>query len=143
MPRVPGIRDPEVAATYAAVPPKPRRKLLALRKLILETAARTDGVGPLEETLKWGEPAYLTSESRSGSTVRIAWKPSAPDEVAVHFHCQTRLVPTFRELYADRFRFDGNRSIVFHVDDAVPTRPLAQCIEMALTYHRIKRDLGA
>ena len=63
-----------VAETFDSYPPNMRRALLALRSLIFETAASTDGVGVLEETLKWGEPAYLTSESRSGSTVRIAWQ---------------------------------------------------------------------
>jgi hypothetical protein len=38
---------------------------MRLRQLILDTAARLD-VGPLEETLRWGEPAYVTT-TRSGS----------------------------------------------------------------------------
>jgi len=34
-----------VARTFAAYPPELRRRLLALRKLILDTAAATPGVG--------------------------------------------------------------------------------------------------
>ncbi|MEP6790955.1 MAG: DUF1801 domain-containing protein, partial [Ramlibacter sp.] len=64
--------DSAVAKTFESYPPDMRRKLLALREIILRTAAATEGVGPLQETLKWGEPAYLTSQSKSGSTVRIA-----------------------------------------------------------------------
>ena len=73
--------------------------MLALRKLILDTARATEGVGALEEALKWGQVSYLTSESKSGSTVRIDRVKSAEDQVAVYFHCQTNLVETFRELY--------------------------------------------
>ena len=65
----------QVLETY---PPAMRRRLKVLRKLILHTAASTVGVGPLEETLKWGEPAYSTTQSGSGSTIRIAWKKSSP-----------------------------------------------------------------
>jgi hypothetical protein len=31
----------------------------------------TPGVGALHETLKWGQPAYLTPETRSGTTLRL------------------------------------------------------------------------
>lgn len=138
--RVRAIRDPAVAAVFAAYPPKYRRKLMRLRRLILETAAATDGVGAIEETLKWGEPAYLTSETGSGSTVRIGWKAKEPDQYAMYFHCGTDLVARFRELFADEFRFEGNRRIVFAGDDPVPERSLARCIEAALTYHHARRE---
>lgn len=136
------IDTPEVAAVFESYPPKFRRKLLALRKLILDTAESTEGVGPIEETLKWGEPAYVTSESRSGSTIRIHWKKSAPQEYAICFHCQTTLVEDFREQFPNTFRFDGNRRIVFGENDRVPRGPLAFCIAAALTYHRNKQLRG-
>jgi hypothetical protein len=69
-----------------------RRRLLALRELIFDTAASTEGVGELEETLKWGEPACLTPKSRSGTTVRIVWKPSDPTRYAMYFHCVVPLL---------------------------------------------------
>ncbi len=113
-----------------------RRKLMALRKIILETAASTEGVGEIEETLKWGEPAYVTAQSKSGSTVRIGWKKSAPSQYAMYFHCQTNLVETFRTLFPNEFRFEGNRAIVFTESDTVPRDALAFCVAAALTYHR-------
>ncbi len=135
------IKNAEVAAVFESYPPKFRRKLMALRRLILRTAESTEGVGEIEETLKWGEPAYVTSQSKSGSTVRIGWKKSAPAQYSIYFHCQTHLVDTFRELFPDEFRFDGKRSIVFEEDDLVPTQPLSICIATALTYHRNKKSL--
>ena len=127
-----------VAQAFAACPPAMRRKLLALRELIFQTAASTPGVGPLEETLKWGEPAYVTSQSKSGSTVRIAWKKARPAQVAMYFNCQTSLVQTFRTLFPTEFKFEGNRAIVFDEADAMPADALALCIAAALTYHRAK-----
>jgi hypothetical protein len=129
-----------VAAVFESYPPKIRRKLLGLRRLVLETA-KSKGVGEVEETLKWGEPAYLTPETKSGSTIRIAWKRSSPTQYAMYFHCQTNLVATFRELFPDSFRFEGNRAIVFHENDAVPTEQLSLCIAAALTYHLTKDAL--
>lgn len=111
---------------------------MALRELIFETAAATPGVGLLEETLKWGEPAYVTSQSKSGTTVRVAWKQSNPTQYAMYFHCQTHLIETFRSLFPSELRFEGNRAIVFHDSQIVPVDALAICIAAALTYHRNK-----
>ncbi len=134
------IKNAEVAAVFEGYPAKFRRKLLNLRELILQTAKSTEGVGEIEETLKWGEPAYVTSESKSGSTIRIGWKASAPTQYAIYFHCQTNLVETFRELFPGQLKFEGNRSIVFGEDEAVPVEPLSICVATALTYHRIKKS---
>ena len=125
-----------VAQAFAACPASVRGQLLALRALIFETAAATPGVGPLEETLRWGEPAYVTAQSRSGSTVRIGWKKARPSQVAMYFHCRTSLVETFRTLFPGEFRFEGNRAIVFEATDPVPRDALAVCVGAALTYHR-------
>ena len=76
------IRNPEVAAVLRSYPKAQRDKMLEIRALLFATARETEGVGALEETLKWGEPAYLTSETGSGSTIRIAWKEKAPDRCA-------------------------------------------------------------
>ena len=87
------------------------RNCWQLRKLILDTAKTTKGVGAIEEALKWGQPSYLTSESKSGSTIRIDQVKAVPGQYAVYFHCQTNLVETFRELYPD-LKYSGNRAIL-------------------------------
>ena len=134
--------DAAVAQVFAGYPPAPRRKLLALRQLILDTAAATPGVGEIEETLKWGEPAYVTRQSKSGSTLRIAWKKSAPTRYALYFNCQTMLIETFRSLFPNDFRFEGNRALVFDETDPLPREALVFCIAAALTYHRSKTEAG-
>jgi hypothetical protein len=134
--------SPAVEQAFGAIPAPVRRKLLALRRLILETAAATEGVGEIEETLKWGEPAYLTPRTRSGSPVRLGWKQARPGEYAMYFNCRTTLVETFRTLFPRDLRFEGNRAIVFHAGDAVPRDVLRFCVAQALTYHERKRRGG-
>ena len=133
------IVNSEVVAVFESYPPKIREKLLFLRQLILDTAAETKGVGELEETLKWGEPSYLTSQTKSGSTVRIAWKERDANQYAMYFKCTTNLVATFREKYPTEFHYGGNRSIFFQEDEEVPVQKLKDCISLALTYHLKKK----
>ena len=133
------IEDPQVADVFNKYPTQMREKLMFLRQLILETASATEGVGELEETLKWGEPSYLTPKTKSGSTVRINWKKTDEDQYAMYFKCTTNLVETFREKYPTQFRYGGNRSILFHMDDEIPVKELRDCIALALTYHLRKK----
>jgi Domain of unknown function (DU1801) len=128
--------DPAVNAVFSAYPETLRTKLLALRRLIFETAAATDGVGELQETLKWGQPSYLTPETKSGSTIRLG--EAGTNQYAVYVHCQTDLVATFRELYPKQLTYGGNRSIVFDADDDIPEPELRHCVALALTYHKRK-----
>lgn len=127
--------NPKVNILLKSYPSKVQKKLLALRKLILETAASAKEIDSIEETLKWGEPSYLT---KIGSTVRFDWKKAKPEQYAIYFKCTSKLVPTFRKLYKNDFVFEGNRAIVFKMDGKIPTAKLKQCIKAALCYHRVK-----
>ena len=137
--RTPRISNSDVAAVFKSYPPDIRRKLMSLRQLVFETAATTDGVGALEETLKWGEPSYLTPETKSGSTVRIDWKKKK-GHYAIYFKCTTNLVETFRKKYRKEFTYEGNRAIIFDPQDKPPTQALRECISLALTYHLRKKS---
>ena len=121
-----------VAAVFASHPPAMRDRLLHLRALILDTAAMTPGVGTLEESLKWGQPSYL---SRIGSPIRLDGDKSAPGRCALYFICTTSLVATFRELYPE-LRFGGARGILLDEGDPLPEAALRHCIALALTYRR-------
>jgi len=107
---------------------------MALRALVFEVAAGTDGVGRLTETLKWGQPSYLTEETKSGTTVRID-RLKKGDGYALYVHCQSGLVPKFRELYPDTFRYEGKRALLFETDARLPLPELRHCIDLALTHH--------
>ena len=129
------IVNPDVARVFDGYPEHMRKKMMRLRQLVLDTTLETEGVDALEETLKWGEPSYLT---KGGSTLRIAWKDRAPDQYAIYFNCNTSLVDTFKEVYGDVFTFEGNRAIVFGETDELPVDALKQRISLALTYHHVK-----
>jgi hypothetical protein len=133
------IVDPAVNAVFSAYPKPIRTKLLALRRLIFDTAKTTKGVGALQETLKWGQPSYLTPETKSGSTIRIDQVKSAANQYAIYFHCQTHLVETFRELYPTELSYGGNRSILLSTEAKLPEPSLRHCVGLALTYHQNKR----
>ena len=139
MAKLKNIENPEVAAIFNAYPTEIKPKLLFLRQLIFDVASRTDGVGDLEETLKWSQPSYLTAQTKSGSLIRIDQIKSQERKYAMYFHCQTTLVDTFKERYRGLFEFEGNRSIIFSVKDKVPVEELGHCISMALTYHLDKK----
>ncbi len=129
----------EVFDTFERYPDEVREKLLSLRQLVFETAVEID-IEKLKETLKWGEPSYVT---KHGSTIRIAWRKKFPNEVGIFFHCKTTLVDTFKEIYRDQFRFEGNRAILFNLDDEIvgnknTADALKHCIALSLTYHKIK-----
>ncbi|NND70559.1 MAG: DUF1801 domain-containing protein [Rhodothermales bacterium] len=133
------IDNDDVKAKFASYPPTLRKRLFALRRLIIDTAATTEGVGPIEEALRWGEPSYLTTQTKSGSTIRIGIVKGADDMYAIFFNCNTTLVETFRQIYPDLFNFSGNRAIHFHVDDTVPEDELRHCIALAQCYHLDKK----
>jgi hypothetical protein len=133
-----GNADPAVDAVFNDYPKPVKAKLLALRRLMFDTAKTTQGVGALEEALKWGQPSYLTTESKSGSTIRIDQVKTAAGQYAVYFHCQTDLVETFRELYPE-LRYGGSRAILLDVADKLPEAALRHCVALALTYHLRKR----
>ncbi len=133
--------SPEVERVFLSYPEEIRDELYALRKLILETASSTEGVGPITETLKWGEPAYLTERTQSGSTIRLGWKADAPSRYAMYVHCQTSLVEQFRSVCPE-LSYDGNRAVVFDRSKRLPRAKVAMCIELALTYHRRRKRSG-
>src|SRR5437660_1647518 len=123
--------DAAVTAVFDACPKPVKSKLLALRRLIFATAKTTAGVGALEEALKWGQVSYLTSETKSGSTIRIDRVKSAANQYAVYFHCQSDLVATLRELYLE-MNYGGNRSIGLYSADDLPGGALRDCVALHL-----------
>lgn len=126
-----------IASVFDRYPVKARLRLLALRQLIFQTAAEVEGVGELRETLKWGEVSYLTEQSKSGSTIRIAWRAAQPEYYALFLNCNTTLVSDFRAAELG-LSFEGNRAISMALDAPLPKEPLRFCIEAALTYHQTR-----
>jgi len=127
--------DPNIDRVLANYPEHVRTKMQILRELVIETAEEAADIDRLEETLKWGEPSFVT---KYGSTLRMDWKPKMPDQYAMYFQCTTRLVDTFRMVFGSEFQYEGNRAIVFPLNQKLPVPALKSCIKATLTYHKVK-----
>lgn len=124
-----------VKEKFDSYPDHIKPKMNELRDLIYDVAKRTDGVGELKETLKWGEPAFLTIKPKSGTTVRIDWKEKDPNVIGMYVSCNTSLIDSYRRLFSDKLNFEGSRAILLPVSDPLPKYELMICIQMALQYH--------
>ncbi len=144
-----------VRKKFESYPSDIRPKLEFLRSLILEVAHNTDCVGEIEEMLKWGEPAYITLPKwietkaggrkkikASGTTLRIDWKPKKPHQYAIYVNCKTNLIDSYNSLFPGLFVFEGSRALVFELEQDIPEEELRVCIQMALTYHLKKTQIG-
>ncbi len=122
--------DPAVEAAFEAFPKNTRTGVLALRELVLSTAETLPKATPLQEALRWGQPAYLAPK---GSTIRLGGHKAA--SFALFVHCQSRLMGDFTSAFPGEDRIDGNRAVLFdHPDQIDPTRH-GWLIARALTYH--------
>ncbi len=126
---------PLVLEAYDSYPAELREPLLKLRGLIYEVARGIDAVGPITETLKWGQPAYVTEATKAGTTIRLAPHGRDGKHYALFVHCGTSLIERFRSTFGTEVRFDGNRAIVWEAADAPDLHVARCCIEAALTYH--------
>jgi len=125
----------DVEEKYSSYPNDIREKLLKLREIIYDVAKNEDTIDNVEEALRWNEPSFIT---KNGSTIRIDWKKSKPNQYSIYFNCKTKLVETFKTLFSDRFSFEGNREIVFQKNDVIDLDALKYCILLSLTYHKRK-----
>ena len=122
-----------VAAAYAGFPAPARAGCLALRDLVFEVAGQTPEAGRIAEELRWGQPAYLTPETKAGTTIRIGVPKGGG--YALFVHCQTTLIEGFRAVAPPEARFDGTRGVLFSDTAAVDKPAMALLIRAALTYH--------
>ncbi len=134
-----GIDNSDVQYVFDQYAEKTRQKLMKVRQLILDVASNTEGVGIIEETLKWGQISYLTLKSKSGTTIRIDEYQPDTQQIAVFVHCQTSLVETFQHMYPDYFRYEGNRAIIWDELGDEQADILKHFIKLALTYHQRKK----
>ncbi|WP_407029437.1 DUF1801 domain-containing protein [Vibrio metoecus] len=124
----------DVSKKFASYPDHIKLVLMSIRSLIFEIS-ETRELGEVKESLKWGEPSYSVI---NGSTIRFDWKAKYPEQYFIFFNCKTKLVDTFRELYSDTLKFQGNRAIVLNINEALPIEQLSHCIEISLKYKLIK-----
>ena len=122
---------------FGAFPEGQRRVLLGARDLVLAAAAGDGRIGPLTETLKWGEPAYLTEATGSGSTLRLGVTRGdrAP---AMFVNCRTTLVEEIRAR-CDGFGYEGTRAVLLPREIAAGADAVRHAAHLVLTYHLRRR----
>jgi hypothetical protein len=123
----------KVAAAFEAVAPSAREGMMALRSLVLETADQLPQIGRVEEALRWGQPAYLTPDTKSGTTLRLGVAKSG--KFALFVHCQTSLIADFSLMFPGQDRIEGARAILFGSTMDIDPLRHGWLIRRALTYH--------
>lgn len=130
------FKNKDVAKIFNGYPKRLRENVLFLRQLIFDVASEMADVDGVEETIKWGQPSYI---AKGGTTIRIDVRDLSLDQYAMYFHCGTKLIGTFREVYKEEFNYEGNRAIIFTKDKKIPVEELKHCIALSLTYHSRKK----
>jgi len=130
------FQNHEVKSVFDSYPSNVRQQLLHIRELIFDVARNTACIGEITETLKWGQPSYLTEQTNSGTTIRIDRFDS--NKIAIFFHCQTTLVSDFREFFPN-LEYSKNRAVIIEANNNLPFHEIRECIYRALTYKLSKR----
>ncbi len=130
----------QLQAAFDLPDPAAREGLLQLREMIFDTALARPDISDIEESLRWGQPAYLTPKTKAGTTIRLGVPKTA--RFALFVHCQSRLIPEYLAAYPMWDRLDGTRAVLF--DHAAEIDPLRHgwLIEQALTY-RLRKKTAA
>ena len=124
---------PDVNQVIDQYEPPVRDGVLALRGLIYRVAGDLVSIGPLQEALRWGQPAYLTPATGAGSTLRLG--PHRDAVFAIYAHCQTTIIASYAQAFPGWDRIDGNRAVLFDSPDQIEPERLTHLIRHALTYH--------
>ncbi|MBM2291242.1 DUF1801 domain-containing protein [Sulfitobacter pseudonitzschiae] len=120
--------------TTARWPAAARARFDSLRAAIL-SAAHDASVGPVTESLKWGQPAWRPATPRSGSTLRLNWSPEVPEVLTLYVDCKTDLAQRMVSLYPD-LPNDGRRALALPLEGPAVTEAVAHLAAMTFTYHR-------
>lgn len=128
------MTDP-FAATLASWPVPACAAFAQIRAVIL-TAAREAEAGPLQESLKWGQPAWRPARPGQGSTIRLMWEDKVPQSLALFVDCKTTLSATMQEIYPTEFQYENNRALRMPLTAALPLAAIDHLARLTFTYHR-------
>ncbi|MGJ5618676.1 hypothetical protein [Sulfitobacter sp. MF3-043] len=117
---------------------EPAQRTLWQCRAMFHGVAEKAGAGPLDETLKWGQPSWRPMKPRTGSTLRIDWTPKFPNRLSLYVDCKTDLAARMQTLYPDLPENDGQRHLAVALDVPLPEHAIAHLAEMTFTYHRAK-----
>lgn len=129
--------SPRIRKTIADWPQAAQDHLKAARRIACDMA-QSAAIGPLEESLKWGQPAWRPRAPRTGATLRLNWSPSHPDHLMALVDCKTDLASQMSISFPGQFLNDGRRSLSFDLAHPLPGDAFAQLAHLTFTYHRRK-----
>lgn len=138
MERTPPIPSQEVASVYKNLPEDARACLLHIRTEIFKLAAETPDIGSIEESLKWGEVSYATVTPKTGTPVRLSYRPKL-NKCLMLVHCGTSLIDDFKQQHTENIEFEKNRAVVFSPKSPLPDDILRSFLKTAFTYHSRKK----
>ena len=95
-------------------------------------------IGPVEEGLRWGQPAFLTPQTGAACSLRIG--PCKPDGFGLFVHCKSGLIPAFAAGPGAGMRFGGTRAVLFDAVADINGAALSLLIGQALCYHTKARQ---
>ncbi len=127
------FKDTAVKAVYDGFPTDMRAIAMRLRELIFDVAWENPVVGRVEETLRWGQPSYLTPDTKSGSTLRIGLAKQGG--CAIYAHCATDIISTYATTFPGSDWIEGNRAVIFKDQSEIVADRLRLLIFHGLTYH--------
>ncbi|WP_406646991.1 DUF1801 domain-containing protein [Aliisedimentitalea scapharcae] len=127
-----------VQAVFDSSEPEAREGMLALRQLIFETAANLPKVGPVTEALRWGQPSYITEQTKSGTPIRLGVPKTGG--FALFVHCQSRVIPEFQQKFPAWDRVEGTRAVLFSKAADIESLRHGWLVERALTYKLTRRS---
>ncbi|QIE45449.1 DUF1801 domain-containing protein [Pseudohalocynthiibacter aestuariivivens] len=123
---------PDVACVIDAYAPEVRAGVSHLRALIYDVAANLPQNVTINETLKWGQPAYRPRTG--GTTLRLG--PHRDACFALFGHCQSTVITAYAQAFPGWDRLDGNRAVLFDTLEQIEPERLSHLIAHALTYHQ-------
>ena len=105
-------------------------------RAIFHDVAGTAGIGHLDESLKWGQPAWRPTRPRQGSTLRANWSEKSPQTLALFVDCKTTLAATMRDIYPSDFVYESNRALHMRLDADLPAQAIDPLARLTFTYPR-------
>ena len=104
-------------------------------RALIRDVARTLDVGPIEESLKWRQPAWRPTRPRTGSTLRLNWDSGASKSIALFVDCKTTLASEMFAAYPYDFAYESNRALRLALDATPPRDAIRFLAERTFSYH--------
>ena len=122
-----------VKTFYNSQPEWCRVPLLMLREWIFDAGRDNPTIGAISEEMAWGQPSYVTQETKTGTPLRLGKFDN--ENIGVYFQHHTRLAACYHAAYGDVVRVHDRGVMVLVPDIMAIETTIRHCITLGLTYH--------